>query len=46
LAKIFVDRVLFEEGVYRWHMTDEKRKGISTKKIVQDDASYFLTVIK
>ena len=24
LAKVFVDRFLFEEGVCRWHMTDEK----------------------
>ena len=25
LRKIFEDRSIFEEGVCRWHMTDERR---------------------
>ena len=26
LAKVFVDRFLFKEGVCRWHMADERLK--------------------
>ena len=39
LSKVFEDRFLFEEGVCRWHMTDEK----VTQKIAQYGALYFPT---
>ena len=38
LAKTFVDRFLFEEGVCRWHMTDERLKRLpKVMQLIFDD---------